>query len=84
MPKIVIPRLRRLRIEDYELYPPYPAHGVFDRAFQPGVSVIVGINGLGKTKLLNLIFRTLVALAAELEGAGRASMRHGAHLVRKV
>lgn len=60
MPKIVIPRLRRLRVEGYELYPPHPVHGVFDHEFQPGVNVIVGINGLGKTTLLNLIFRMLV------------------------
>lgn len=60
MPKIVVPRLKRLRVEHYELYPDHPELGVFDHVFVPGVNVVIGINGLGKTTLLNLMFRLMV------------------------
>ena len=60
MPKVVIPRLKRIRVENYELYPAHPKLGVFEHEFIPGVNIVVGINGLGKTTLLNLMFRLLV------------------------
>lgn len=60
MPKIVVPRLKRLRVEGYELYPDHPDLGVFEHVFVPGVNVVIGINGLGKTTLLNLMFRLMV------------------------
>jgi predicted nucleic acid-binding Zn-ribbon protein len=60
MPKVVIPCLKRLRVDNYELYPPHPELGELEHEFVPGVNVILGINGLGKTTLLNMIFRLLV------------------------
>jgi hypothetical protein len=55
----VFPRLSRLAISGYEPYVNEAGDG-FDHPFLSGVNVIVGINGLGKTTLLNVIFRLLV------------------------
>ncbi|MDJ0277959.1 hypothetical protein QLH51_14245 [Sphingomonas sp. 2R-10] len=59
MPNLVFPRLSRLAIDGYEPYVNEAGPG-FDHEFLPGVNVVVGINGLGKTTLLNVIFRMLV------------------------
>ncbi len=59
MPKLVFPRLSRLEVRGYEPYVNEAGDG-FDHRFLSGVNVIVGINGLGKTTLLNIIFRMLV------------------------
>ena len=43
------------------MYPGSRAQGGgFEHKFQPGLNVIVGVNGLGKTTLLNILFRTMV------------------------
>lgn len=59
MPNLVFPRLSRLTISGYEPYVNDVQEG-FDHSFLPGVNVVIGINGLGKTTLLNVIFRMLV------------------------
>jgi uncharacterized small protein (DUF1192 family) len=59
LPRLVFPRLSRLSVSRYEPYVNADRDS-FDHAFLPGVNVIVGINGLGKTTLLNVIFRLLV------------------------
>jgi DNA repair exonuclease SbcCD ATPase subunit len=53
------PVLRSLRIAEYQLFPGVEAEG-FAHKFSPGVTVIVGVNGLGKTTMLNMVFRSLV------------------------
>jgi hypothetical protein len=59
LPTLVFPRLSRLEVTGYEPYVNDHGDG-FDHPVLPGVNVIVGINGLGKTTLLNIIFRMLV------------------------
>jgi len=57
--ELVFPRLSELSVSGYEPYVnDHSAH--IDRSFLPGVNLIVGINGVGKTTLLNVIFRMLV------------------------
>jgi hypothetical protein len=58
-PNIRFPILRRLGIKDYGLFPGKNGEGI-DHTFEPGVTVIPGVNGLGKTTLLNIIYRLLV------------------------
>src|SRR5262245_57495149 len=41
------------------MYPGRVQQGL-KHAFQPGINIIAGVNGLGKTTLLNILFRTLV------------------------
>ncbi len=55
---IQFPVLHRVTITGYQLFPGINGAGI-DRTLPPGVTLIVGINGLGKTTLLNAIFRTL-------------------------
>jgi energy-coupling factor transporter ATP-binding protein EcfA2 len=54
------PVLERLIVRDYRLYPGTPQVSGIDFPFQDGISLLAGINGLGKTTLINLIFRLLV------------------------
>ena len=54
-----LPILTELRVTDYELFPGSPAGSGINWSFQQGVTVIAGINGLGKTTLLLMILRSL-------------------------
>lgn len=56
---IHFPVVRKLLIENYEVYKNDSNDGI-NHEFNGGVHLIVGINGLGKTTLLNAIFRSLV------------------------
>jgi energy-coupling factor transporter ATP-binding protein EcfA2 len=56
---IRFPVLRRLRVTEYELFPGTKGKGL-DHTFERGVTVVVGVNGLGKTTLLNMILRSLL------------------------
>ena len=56
--KIKFPVLRKLGVAKYQLFPG-DNHNGLTQDFLPGVTVIVGINGLGKTTLLNIILRLL-------------------------
>ena len=58
-PNIVFPIVRRLTVTGHALFPGENKTGI-DHTFEPGVTVIAGINGIGKTTLLNLIYRLLV------------------------
>jgi hypothetical protein len=61
MPKkpIRFPVLKRLKVLDYQLFPGVNGRGI-DHTFERGVTVVVGVNGLGKTTLLNIILRSLI------------------------
>lgn len=54
---IHFPILDQVSVEDYALYVGQPDSPGLHHQFQPGVNVIVGINGLGKTTLLNILLR---------------------------
>lgn len=56
---ISLPYLHRIRVQNYGLYVGQPDHPGLDHEFRPGVNVIVGINGLGKTTLLNILLRCI-------------------------
>lgn len=56
---IRLPVLQHLRVEGYTLFPGDPPGAGIDWNFQPGVTLIAGINGLGKTTLLTMILRAL-------------------------
>lgn len=59
LPNIALPVFKSLKVADYELFPGAEGKGI-DRPILPGVTVIAGINGLGKTTLLNVMLRLLV------------------------
>lgn len=52
-----LPVLKRLQIRNYGLYPGLKRDGVFDIDFAPGLTVVLGANGLGKSTLVNILFR---------------------------
>ena len=53
------PYLHRIKVDGYALYVGNKAIKGLNHTFEPGVNVIVGINGLGKTTLLNVLLRCL-------------------------
>lgn len=57
--QIKLPVLSQLSIRNYSLYPGTSNRGV-DLDFPAGVTVLAGINGVGKTTLLNLLMRMLL------------------------
>jgi predicted nucleic acid-binding Zn-ribbon protein len=56
---INFPVLKRVKVSDFALYAGTEAKPGLDHLFVPGVNVIVGINGLGKTTLLTMLLRAL-------------------------
>jgi hypothetical protein len=60
---IRFPVLKRLKVSGYQLFPGIDKKGI-DHTFVRGVTVVVGINGLGKTTLLNIILRSLIGFYA--------------------
>lgn len=56
---IIFPVLREIEITDYELFQNANSSGI-EHSFVPGVHVVVGINGLGKTTFLNILYRVLL------------------------
>ena len=55
---IRLPVLQRLRVEDYGLFPGDPEGNGIAWDFPDGLTLIAGINGLGKTTLLMMILRS--------------------------
>ena len=53
-----LPVLTELRVTGYELFPGNPPGSGIAWSFEQGVTVIAGINGLGKTTLLMMILRS--------------------------
>lgn len=54
-----LPVLTELRVTEYELFPGQPTGAGIEWSFEQGVTVVAGINGLGKTTLLLMILRSL-------------------------
>lgn len=69
--KIKLPVMRRLSIRNYSLYPGANGQGL-DLEFPAGVTVLAGINGVGKTTLLNLLMRMLLGPTERGKEIGRA------------
>lgn len=78
--KIRLPVLRSLSVRHYPMYPGPSDGSGFEQPLPAGVCVIVGMNGIGKTTLLNLLHRMLTGpfdpRKADLgrPGAGRHAM----------
>ena len=66
---VTMPVLTNLVMEGYGLFPGSPPGAGVQRPFEPGLTVIVGINGLGKTTLLTAILRALTG-PFDLTGEG--------------
>ncbi len=58
--KVSFPKFLSLRVEGYKLFPGDPAGTGINFSFTDGASLIAGINGLGKTTLITMLFRLLV------------------------
>ena len=59
LPRVVnVPVLRSLAVSGYGLFPGTADDGL-DVTFQPGLTLILGANGLGKSTLVQLLFRLL-------------------------
>lgn len=56
---INFPVLERVKVSQFAMYVGTEANPGLDHTFVPGVNVIVGINGLGKTTLLTMLLRAL-------------------------
>ncbi|MBV1772173.1 MAG: AAA family ATPase [Pseudodesulfovibrio sp.] len=55
---INFPVFEKLTVQDYGLYPGKSGEGLCI-IFKPGLTLILGANGLGKTTLINIMFRLL-------------------------
>ena len=66
---VQLPVLKDLRVTEYELFPGDPSGDGIVWSFARGVTVIAGINGLGKTTLLLMILRSLTG-RYDLTGEG--------------
>ncbi len=57
---VQFPILRQVQVDDFGLFPGSDEHAPGPRIdFHPGLTLIVGANGLGKTTLVTLIYRLL-------------------------
>lgn len=54
-----LPIIERLKITGYGLYPGEGRDQNLDVTFAPGLTVVLGANGLGKSTLFNILFRML-------------------------
>jgi hypothetical protein len=70
---VQFPILRRLAVHGYELYPGTPEKPDLDASFLPGVTLIVGANGLGKSTLILVLYRLLTG-PSEVAGDSGASV----------
>jgi hypothetical protein len=59
LPNIALPVITHLEVDGYQLFPGIDGGGLI-HDFEPGVTVVAGINGLGKTTLLTLLLRMLL------------------------
>lgn len=73
---ITFPVLRRVRVAGYGIFENEVSSGI-DHEFIHGVHVIAGINGLGKTTLLNILYRALLGPKdMSKDDSGLASTQH--------
>lgn len=82
--RINLPVIERLTVKNYSLYPGIDRAGL-DLSFADGVTVIAGINGIGKTTLLTLLSRMLLGPTDPRKAKrniGRVSQRELVNLER--
>ena len=56
---ITVPQFNKLTVADYGLFPGSSGNHKIDIDFSNGLTLLVGINGLGKTTLLNMLLRVI-------------------------
>jgi len=56
---VFLPLIKSLDVDGYLMYPGKPLEPGLHHSFRPGVNVVIGVNGLGKTTLLRMILRLL-------------------------
>ena len=56
---MLLPIITNLSVENYGLFPAADGSGVLECEFKSGMTLIVGVNGLGKTTLMTMILRSL-------------------------
>jgi DNA repair exonuclease SbcCD ATPase subunit len=56
---INFPIINRLEVTNFALYPGDAGKGGLKVDFKPGLTLVIGANGLGKTTLINIIYRML-------------------------
>ena len=66
-----LPILTELKVTNYGLFPGKPRGSGIVWSFQPGLSLIAGINGLGKTTILTMILRSFTG-PYDLTGYGES------------
>ena len=57
---VYLPVLNRLEVDNYALYHSGASDPTFVWHFLPGPNALLGVNGLGKSTLVNILFRLLV------------------------
>ena len=77
---ISLPLLHGLDVEDYGLYPGAPPGTGLHLSFEPGLTLVLGANGLGKTTLVTMLYRMLTGpfeISGLADGAdlGSATLR---------
>lgn len=70
---IRFPLLRNLDVQQYGLYPGTEERPGLKVEFLPGVSLIIGANGLGKSTLVALLFRTMAG-TYDISGSGQGQL----------
>lgn len=65
---IHFPVIRSIKIKNYGMYPGGDNDGQLYRELLPGVNLVVGINGIGKTTLLTMLLRTLTGVKDIISG----------------
>lgn len=56
---INFPIINRLEVTNFALYPGDAGKGGLKVDFKPGLTLVIGANGLGKTTLINIVYRML-------------------------
>jgi energy-coupling factor transporter ATP-binding protein EcfA2 len=72
---IQFPVLTGLDVRDYQLYPGVDGSGL-SAEFDPGLTLVLGANGLGKSTLVSMLFRMLTG-DADIRGLGARQMGSG-------
>jgi hypothetical protein len=70
---ISFPILRNFDVQQYGLYPGTQAEPGVKTEFLPGVSLIIGANGLGKSTFVALLFRALAG-TSDISGSGQGQL----------
>lgn len=64
---MLFPIVERITVRNFDLYPGEPKGSGLNRDFLPGVTLVIGANGLGKSTLVLLLYRLLTG-PAEVSG----------------